>query len=153
MCALVRAVPRAARLARLRTDLVFRCRVSRVAISFPLERADGEYEVDELITLQSGLTPSDALTVQYTLSAAGGQTLDRRQVTHAQALATSAAAADAAGMKRGDVVVLTAPLFGHFGFAAGALAAMRAGAKLGASIARRPAPVVRATASLPLTTS
>lgn len=135
--------PPLARLARARalsarTQLSSRCERLPLDASpaspplFLLLRADGEYDVDELISLHSECTPGDALTVQYSQSASGGQSLDRRQVTHAQALATAAAAGDAAGLARGDVVVLTAPLSSHFGFAAGALAAMRAGAKLGA---------------------
>lgn len=89
----------------------------------------GEYDYDSIAALQHPLKASDAVTVQYTRAAPGTQALDRKTITHAQTLATSDAAAAALGLKSSDTVVVSAPLFSHGSYAAGALAAMRAHAK------------------------
>jgi len=74
---------------------------------------------------QHGVVAADAVTKYVAPGGAG-----RRVVSHADTLATAAAAAAAAGLVTGDVVAVTAPLYTHFGYAAGALATVQAGTAL-----------------------
>jgi fatty-acyl-CoA synthase len=97
----------------------------------PVFGSDGSYDQDDVAAVQSFLAAADTLTVPYAPAAAGGAGFARGSpVSHAQLLASAAAAAKALALSGADVLVSTAPLGGALGLAAGPLAAAAAGAKL-----------------------
>ena len=101
----------------------------------PVFGNDGSYDQDDVAAVQSFLAAADTLTVPYApaaaAAAAGGAGFARGSpVSHAQLLASAAAAAKALALTSADVLVSTAPLGGALGLAAGPLAAAAAGAKL-----------------------
>lgn len=79
-----------------------------------------------MAAVQAYLKPSDTITVPVTSAGTKG-----KPTTHADAVATAAAAAKALKLTSSDVVTVAAPLHTSFGFAAGCMAANSVNAKTG----------------------
>lgn len=91
---------------------------------------DGSHDHESIAAMQHPVAADDVTTIEYRRSADGAQTLARTPATHKQTLASARACAAGLGLAPTDVIVVTAPLFSHFGYAGGALAALQSQAKL-----------------------